>query len=231
MTEPGSAPSLRDAAFNVVTLATSCGFGNAQGAGSPGDFVLWVPAAQVVLFSFMWSGGMTGSTSGGIKVLRVQVMGRLAWREMLRVRRRAFGAARSNRGRVVVDEETVARVAGFVLLYFVLAVVSALVLTFSGTDIMTSISGTVSRHGQHGSGRGRRRTDVELPRLSPSSRMILALLMLVGRLEVFPVVLAGVALVRGARPGRRLPKPTGRGLLSSASPGGWRGSAGRPPRG
>ena len=38
------------AAFNVVTLGTSTGFGNATGAGSPGDFALWAPAAQIILF-------------------------------------------------------------------------------------------------------------------------------------------------------------------------------------
>ena len=194
----GLGAAARDALFNVVTLATSCGFGNAQGAGSPGDFVLWAGAAQVILFSFMWSGGMTGSTSGGMKILRVQVMGRLAWREMVRARR-----VRSVRpimqGADSVDEGTVSRIAGFVLLYFVIAVGAALVLTFAGTDIVTSLSGAVSAMGNMGPALGEAGPASNFLVFPRGSRMLLAVLMLVGRLEVFPMMLVAVALVRRLR--------------------------------
>ena len=199
----GAGASFRNALFNVVTLATSCGFGNATGAGSLGDFVLWVPAAQVILFSFMWSGGMTGSTSGGIKVLRVQVMGRLAWREIRRARR-PRSVQPVMQGDEPIDEPIVARIAGFVLLYFVIAVGAAVVLTFLGTDIATSFSGSVSAMGNMGPALGEAgptSSFLVYPRLG---RMVLALLMLVGRLEVFPMVLLLVAGVRRAARARPL---------------------------
>lgn len=189
----------RAALFNVVTLATSCGFGNATQAGALGDFVLWVPAAQVILFAFMWSGGMTGSTSGGIKVLRVQVMGRLAWRELVRARRpRALRPIKQ--GHEAVAEDVVSRIAGFVLLYFLLAVAATLVLTFFGTDLATAFSGAVGSMGNMGPALGEAGPTSSFLVFSRPERMLLALLMIVGRLEVFPMVLAVVAA--GQRLGR-----------------------------
>lgn len=188
----GAAESARAALFNVVTLATSCGFGNATEAGALGDFVLWVPAAQVILFAFMWSGGMTGSTSGGIKVLRVQVMGRLAWRELVRARHpRALRPIKQ--GHDAIDEGVVSRIAAFVLLYFVLAVVSTLVLAFLGTDLVTAFSGAVGSMGNMGPALGEAGPTSSFLVFSRPERALLAVLMLVGRLEVFPMVLALVA--------------------------------------
>ena len=70
----GFGTSLRSGLFNAVSLGTSTGFGNATGPGSPGDFVIWAPAGQIVLLVLFVVGGSTGSTSGGIKVMRVQVL-------------------------------------------------------------------------------------------------------------------------------------------------------------
>ena len=63
---------LRDSVFNVVALATSTGFGNVRADGI-GDFVLWGAASQILILFLMTVGGTTGSTAGGMKVLRLQV--------------------------------------------------------------------------------------------------------------------------------------------------------------
>ena len=70
----GFGTSVRSGVFNAVSLGTSTGFGNATESGSPGDFVIWASAAQIVLLFLFVVGGSTGSTSGGIKVMRVQVL-------------------------------------------------------------------------------------------------------------------------------------------------------------
>jgi trk system potassium uptake protein TrkH len=190
--------AMRDGVFNVVTIASSTGFGNAPDALSLGNFVLWVPAAQAVLFAFMWSGGMTGSTSGGMKVLRIQVMGALAWREILRARRpRAVLPIKP--GDVVVEESVVARIAGFVLLYFLITVASAIVLSMLGTDLLTSFSGVVSAMGNMGPALGEAGPSSNFLVFSRPERAVLAGLMLVGRLEVFPVVLVFVSMMHRFR--------------------------------
>jgi trk system potassium uptake protein TrkH len=200
----GIGASVRNALFNVVTLATSTGFGNATGDASLGNFAAWVPAAQVILFSFMWSGGMTGSTSGGIKVLRVQVMGRVAWREMVRARRLRV-VRPITQGDEPIEEATVSRITGFVLLYFLIAVGAGAVLTFGGTDITTSFSGSVSAMGNMGPALGEAGPTSSFLVFPRAGRMLLALLMLVGRLEVFPMVLLAVAGVRQLGLGARRP--------------------------
>lgn len=198
----GVATALRAAVFNVVTLATSCGFGNATAPGSAGDFVVWVPAAQVLLLLFMWSGGMTGSTSGGIKVLRMQVMSRIAWRELLRARQ-PRQVLPITQGNDMVPEEIVNRIAGFVLLYFSITIGATTLLAMSGTDIVTALSGAVSAMGNMGPALGEAGPTSSFLVYSAPERMLLALLMLIGRLEVFPMMLALVVLGQRMRRSRR----------------------------
>jgi trk system potassium uptake protein TrkH len=189
----GVGESIRMAAFNVVTLGTSTGFGNATGAGSPGDFATWVPAAQVVLLLFMWVGGMTGSTSGGMKVLRAQVMARVAWREIRRAERPRV-VLPIKQDSEVLGEEVVGRIAGFVLLYIVIVVGATLALTLAGNDVLTGLSGAVSAMGNMGPALGEAGPSSSFAVYSSAERMILGALMLIGRLEVFPMVLTVVVI-------------------------------------
>ncbi len=197
------AESLRMASFNVATLGTSTGFGNATGAGSPGDFAVWVPAAQVVLLLFMWVGGMTGSTSGGMKVLRAQVMARVAWRELRRAERpRAVIPIKL--GTEVVGDDIVGRIAGFVLLYIAIVLGATLALTLAGNDVLTGFSGAVSAMGNMGPALGQAGPASNFAVYSGAERMILAVLMVIGRLEVFPMVLTVVVIANRARRSRPL---------------------------
>ncbi len=202
----GFGEAFRMAAFNVVTLGTSTGFGNANGAGSAGDFAAWAPAAQAVLLLFMWVGGMTGSTSGGMKVLRAQVMARVAWRELRRSERPRL-AMPIKQGRDVLDEQVVGRIAGFVLLYIVVVVAASVLVTFEGTDVLTGFSGAVSAMGNMGPALGEAGPASSFAVYSVSERMTLALLMIIGRLEVFPMVLTMVVAVRWAGRGARRMTP------------------------
>lgn len=181
--------SVRMAAFNVVTLGTSTGFGNATGAGSAGDFALWAPGAQVVLLLFMWVGGMTGSTSGGMKVLRAQVMAGVAWRELRRAERPRIELP-VKQGTEVVRDDVVGRIAGFVLLYVVIVLAATMALTLAGNDVLTGFSGAVSAMGNMGPALGEAGPASSFAVYSVPERLILAVLMLVGRLEVFPMVLS-----------------------------------------
>ncbi|NIR38691.1 MAG: hypothetical protein GWN79_16080, partial [Actinobacteria bacterium] len=65
--------ALRAGLFNVISLGTSTGFGNATGAESAGDYVHWAAGAQMVVLFLFVVGASTGSTSGGIKVMRLRV--------------------------------------------------------------------------------------------------------------------------------------------------------------
>jgi trk system potassium uptake protein TrkH len=194
---PYSVPTaLRTGAFNVISLGTSTGFGNATGSGSAGDFVTWAPAAQLVILFLFVSGGSTGSTSGGIKVMRVQVLFAHTIRSIRRTQHpRAILPVKH--GTTAVAEDIVSRMAGFFLLYALLVLVGVIVLTGLGGDLDASIGGTIGSLGNMGPSLGEAGPTASFSTaFSQPARLVLALLMLVGRLEIFPILLMFAAPYR-----------------------------------
>jgi trk system potassium uptake protein TrkH len=191
--------SLRDSSFNVVSLATSTGFGNASASNIGGDFVLWASSAQLVLLFLMLIGAMTGSTSGGMKILRLQVMARFARRELTRARRpRVVEPIRT--GSTPVPEDVVARIVGFVLLYLLLAGIGTLLVAALGADVVTAGSGVVSAIGNMGPALGDAGPTSTFLVFTRPARAVIMALMLIGRLELYAVILAVVAAPRVLRP-------------------------------
>ncbi|HEC09492.1 MAG TPA: TrkH family potassium uptake protein [Acidimicrobiales bacterium] len=185
---PGLSTNLRESVFNVTTLLTSTGFGTS-------DFTRWGPAAQVVLLLVMLPGGMTGSTAGGMKILRVQVLLKHAAREVRRARHpRAVTPV--TLGDSAVPEEIVGRVLAFVFLYLGALLLGGILVVISGADPVTGISSAAATIGNMGPGLGRvgpASTFLEVPRLG---RVVLMWLMLFGRLEIFPTLLMFAASFR-----------------------------------
>ncbi len=190
--------SLRDSAFNVATLSTSTGFGNARASGGVGDFVLWAASAQLILLFFMVIGGNVGSTAGGMKVFRLDVVGRHFTRTL-----RQLGTPRGvfpvKLGDQAVPEDIVGRVLAFVSLYFLVTVGGMLVVTALGTDVVTAGTGALSAMGNMGPALGEAGPTSNFLVFSRPARGVLAVLMLVGRLEIFAMLLMFVAPVRAAR--------------------------------
>ncbi len=209
--------ALRQSTFTVASLLTSTGFGSGEG----GDFVTWAPAAQLVLLGLMVTGGMAGSTSGGVKLLRVQVMLKHALRELRRVQHpRAVLALRL--GRTAVDEDVVRRVVGFVLLYVVVAATALVLLTALGTDIPTSAGAVVSSIGNTGPALGDAGPMASYAVFTRPAQLVLCGLMLLGRLELFSVLLAlgWVSQVVRGRHGELVIR--GRGGAGRVPSRGWR---------
>ncbi len=181
--------ALRVGVFNAVSLGTSTGYGNATGPGSVGDYVTWASGAQFVLLFLMVVGGCTGSTAGGIKVMRMQVLGIVTLRSVRRVQHsRAVLPVRL--GRSTVPEAIVSRMVGFFMLYVLLAVAGILVITALGSDLETSLGGTVSALGNMGPALGAAGpTGNWAAEFSQPARLVLALLMVVGRLEIMTILL------------------------------------------
>ncbi len=203
----GFGDSLRSGAFNTIALATSTGFGNATGAGSPGDFVQWIPGPQVVLIFFMFLGASSGSTSGGVKVIRLQILFRQVHRFLQQIRHRNLVLPVKVNGRRVADH-LVEKVMGFIVLHITIVVIGILVVTALGADLMTAVGGVVGSMGNSGPALGEvGPANSFIDGFSRPARMVLALLMLVGRLEIFPMVLMLVTprrMFRRLRPRKQL---------------------------
>ncbi len=183
--------ALRDASFNVMSLITCTGFGTV-------DFTKWVAASQIVLLFVMVTGAMTGSTSGAVKLYRVQVSLKYAWREVRRVRRpRAVLPIRLDGE--PVPESIVTSVLGYVMFYFVVAAASVVLLCLLGADLPTSSGSVITAMGGVGPGLGQTGPASNFLVLTSASRFVLMGLMLLGRLEIYPLLLLFVPAASAAR--------------------------------
>ena len=197
--EGGFTAALRSASFNVASLASSTGFGNAQGAGSAGDFVVWSATPLIILLLLMVVGGMSGSTAGGTKVIRSRVLVAISHRT-LAVARQPRSVVPVKLGRDVVSERVVTQVSLFMMAYIALVVGGLLLVTLLGGDTEASIAGVIGSLGNMGPAYGDAGPTSTFQAAFPTpARMVLAFLMLVGRLELFAVLLMFAAPRRALR--------------------------------
>ena len=178
----GSATTVaRDALFQVVAITTTTGYVSA-------DYELWVPGARMVLFALFFVGGMAGSTSGSIKAMRVLLLLKQSANELRRhLHPRAVFVLRI--GRTPVKEDIGANIVAFVVLYLLICLAGAMALSMTGIDPLTAIGGSIASVGNVGPAfAGLGPTD-NYGWMSSPAQAVLAFLMLVGRLEIYTVLL------------------------------------------
>jgi len=207
----GLARAIRSAVFNVVSLGTSSGFGNATDPGSPGDFAAWASGPQMLLLVLLVFGGCTGSTSGGVKVMRLRVGLGHAYRTLRSLRHpRALLPVRLGSG--TIPDSMVERIAGFMVVYGLLVVGGTVVVAALGADLVSAFGGVISALSNMGPALGEAGPTASFSdAYSAPARCVLAILMLVGRLEIFPMLLMLVA------PYRRVRTATGHAIGSLAA--------------
>jgi trk system potassium uptake protein TrkH len=171
----------RDALFTTTSLVTTTGFVTA-------DYQTWVPAAQMILLGFLFVGGMAGSTGGGIKAVRVLLVLKQTAIE-LRKHLHPRGIYLARVGRQVVGEDVLANVIGFVLLYLMLFLAGAVALSLLGIDMLTALGASAATVGNIGPGLGDVGATGNYGWMSASAHALLTFLMLVGRLEIYTVLL------------------------------------------
>ena len=198
--------ALRVGSFNVASLLSSTGFGNAQGAATPGDFVLWSATPLVILMLLMVVGGMSGSTAGGVKVIRARVLSAISHRT-LAVARQPHAVVPVKLGRDVVTERVVHQVSLFMMVYAGLVVGGFLAVSALGGGAEASISAVIGSLGNMGPAFGDAGPTSTFLGFSTPARVLLAFLMLIGRLELFAVLLMFAAprrALRRLRPHKRV---------------------------
>jgi trk system potassium uptake protein len=171
----------RDALFQVVSLATTTGYATA-------NYNLWPLGAQLILVGLMFMGGMAGSTGGGIKAMRIYIIFRQGLSELKRsIHPRAVVVTRL--GRKPLHEPVLLNILGFVLLFFAIFAGGVLMLAFLGHDLETAIGASVATIANIGPGIGQVGAVDNYGWMDPWSHTLLILLMIVGRLEIFTVLL------------------------------------------
>ncbi len=172
--------SLLQSAFSVTSVVTSTGF-------VATDYGAWGGFAQVAFFALAFAGGCTGSASGAIKIFRWQVLGALAKVHVKRLLH-PHGVFVITFNRRKVGDPVIDSVLAFVVLYIATFAIHAMVLTATGLDLVTALTGSAAALGNLGRGLG----DVIGPAgnwraLPDAAKWVLSFEMLVGRLELFTV--------------------------------------------
>jgi trk system potassium uptake protein TrkH len=178
--------AVRHSAFQVASIATTTGFASA-------DFNGWPLLTAVVLTALMFLGASAGSTSGGVKVVRHLIVGRVLRRELDEtVHPEIVAPVRLNNR--VLDERSLRAVIAFVLLYIGSFAVGALLLFADAArvdlelDTLTAVAASATCLGNIGPAFGFAGPMGSFDPFSDVSKLVLTALMWLGRLEIIPVV-------------------------------------------
>jgi trk system potassium uptake protein len=174
--------ALTYATFNLVSVITTTGYAS-------GDYSQWGNLAVAAFFFAMFIGGCSGSTSGGIKIFRFQLLFMMMQESIVRAVHPRAMIRRYYNGRAV-DDSIVLSAVTFVFIMLLSLVVITLMLAFSGLDLVTSLTGASTALMNVGPGLG----DIIGPAgnfstLPDSSKWILSVGMLLGRLEFMTIIL------------------------------------------
>jgi len=168
----------RIAAFNITSILTGTGY-------SSSDYSLWGGFGLVIMFIIMFIGGCAGSTTGGVKIFRLQLLFRAAQSQIKKLTQPHGVFITSFNGKSV-DEDVFNSVMGFFFMYILIFILTSIFLSFLGLDFLTAISASASAISNVGPGLG----DIVGPSgnysiLNNQAKWVLSFTMLVGRLEIF----------------------------------------------
>jgi trk system potassium uptake protein TrkH len=173
--------SFRHALFQVVAVITTTGLVTS-------DFTAWSPFVTMLFFGLMFLGGSTGSTSGGVKVMRHLILiknGLLEFKRALHPN--AILMVRLNK--ISLEQPIVYNVLAFFILYLILFIIGAGVLSILGLNFTSAIGGAAASLGNVGPGLGEVGPAATYTSLPTPAKLWCALLMLIGRLELFTVLI------------------------------------------
>jgi len=173
--------SFRNISFQVVSIITTTGFATA-------DYTTWGYFMTFIFFLFLFSGASAGSTSGGIKIVRIII---LIKNSLLEFKRRLHpkavipvllnGSAISN--------QIIYNLLAFIFLYLFIFTIGSIFLAALGLDFLTAISAVASAVGNVGPGIANVGPSYSFDQIPVVGKWVLCLLMLMGRLELFTVCL------------------------------------------
>ena len=183
----GLAQGLRHAFFNTLSIVTTAGFGTV-------DFVQWPAYAHYILVLLMFIGGCAGSTGGGLKLSRVILLIKTALADLVgmlhprEVRRVQMDGKR-------VDEGTTKAVYGFAALYVLVILAAGLIVSLDGYDFTTNFTAALSCMSNIGPGLSLIGPTGNFAIFSPFSKVVLTVVMLLGRLEIYPLFMLASPLL------------------------------------
>lgn len=172
--------SFRDVAFQVVSIITTTGFVSA-------DYTQWTSWITMLFFVLLFTGACAGSTSGGIKLVRHLVFLKNSLLEFKRILH-PRGMIRIKINKQIVAPRILTHILVFLLVYLILFVAGSLTVTFLGMDFLSACSAVATSLGNVGPGIGTVGPVNNFAAVPSSAKWVLSILMLMGRLELFTIL-------------------------------------------
>ena len=174
--------ALRNAAFQTSSIISTTGYATA-------DFNLWPELSKAILFLLMFFGGCAGSTAGGLKISRIIILVKMMKREFLHMLHpRSVGVIKLDGKKI--ENSTLNSVANYFALYVMLFVIIFLTLSFEPFDFETNVSATAACFNNVGPGFSAVGPTSNYAAYSGISKFVLSIAMLLGRLEIYPILIA-----------------------------------------
>jgi trk system potassium uptake protein TrkH len=173
--------ALRYGAFQVVSIITTTGYATA-------DYERWPAMSQLILLLCMFFGASAGSTGGGMKCLRVMLCFKYCYRELFNLIH-PHAVTQIKIGGKTVSDDVMRSVVGFLALYMGLFAISAVVLAGMGVDFTTSFAAVAASIGNIGPGFGMVGPAENYAQIPFLGKWLLIWCMLLGRLEIFTVII------------------------------------------
>jgi len=176
----GLEPAFRDSLFQVASIITTTGF-------ATDDYLIWHPFLTIVIFMLFFIGSSTGSTGGGIKVIRIVILFKNSYYELRRlIHPNAVIPVRFNKRSV--SDQIISNVLAFFFFYMITFFLSSLVFMLFVDDYETAIGAVATSLGNIGPGLGSVGPAATFSHIAPAGKWFLSFLMMIGRLEIFTVM-------------------------------------------
>ena len=173
--------ALKDAYFQVSSILTTTGFATV-------DFNLWPTFSKIILITIMFIGGCAGSTGGGIKVSRIVILFKSLKREIQKLLHPNSVSPVKMEGELV-ESNVVKSVTVYFAFIIVLLFLGTLLVSFDGLDFTSTFTGVIACINNIGPGLNLVGPMGNFDCFSYFSKIVLSILMLVGRLEVYPILI------------------------------------------
>lgn len=172
--------AFRDSLFQVVSIITTTGFATT-------DYLLWEPILYMLIFSLFFFGGSAGSTGGSIKIMRIVLLLKNSYFELKRmVHPSAVIPVKFNNN--LVDTKIITNVLAFFMFYFAIFAASTVVFSVIEPDMESAMGAVATSLGNIGPGLGSVGPAETFIHIDPVGKWFLSFLMLLGRLELFTVL-------------------------------------------
>jgi len=201
---------LRTSAFQVVSIITTTGYATT-------NFDAWPTFSKMILLLLMFFGGCAGSTGGALKQIRMLILSKYCSRELVHTLHPKAVVQIKVNGKTVPDD-VLRKILAFCLVYIGLFVFGSLFLAMLGQDMITSVSAVAATLGNIGPGLGRVGPELTFSQIPQIGKVVLSILMLMGRLEIFTVILCFIpSFWQDARIFRGESKPSRKIIFNGSS--------------